>query len=159
VRFYNNTGLDPANAHSFVNVYGANPALDSFHFANNLWISPSYVPNQFGGYPYVLAFPSLDLTGYSFKNNLWPTKSDPGVPGGEIYGGQDYSSEAWKLLPQTSNERFHTMEITDVDSQYRPLLGTLPYGAGIAVPGVITDYYGNLRPASGAWTVGAVEAQ
>jgi PKD repeat protein len=159
VRVYNNTGLDPANAHMFVNVYGTNPALDSFHFANNLWLSPNYVPNQFGGYPYVLAFPSTDLTGYSFKNNLWPTKSDPGVPGGEIYGGQDYSAEAWKLLPQTSNEKFHTMAITDVDSQYRPLLGTDPHGAGIAVPGVFTDFYGNLRPESGAWTVGAVEAQ
>jgi hypothetical protein len=154
IRFYNNTGIASGNGNTFVGMHNGTMApTGAIRIVNNLWISPDYEADYFGGHPFTVKVPS-DLDGYSFSNNLWP--SDQGDRNTPMSSGSGITESEWLSKSQVNGDAFHSMSLNTLNSEFKPTAGSAADRAAASVAGVFNDYYGNLRPA-GRWTAGAVE--
>jgi hypothetical protein len=154
IRFYNNTGIASGNGNTFVGMHNGTMApTGAIRIVNNLWISPDYEADYFGGHPFTVKVPS-DLDGYSFSNNLWP--SDQGDRNTPMSSGSGITESEWLSKSQVNGDAFHSMGLNTPNSGSKPTAGSAADRAAASVAGVFNDYYGNLRPA-GRWTAGAVE--
>lgn len=158
LRFLHNTGLDARNEHSFLNLYAAPEAENVFTVAGNLWVSPNYVPNQWGGYPYVFSTPTADLDGFTFARNVWP-ESQSADFGGEFFAGGDLAATDWAARSGAVGDWILRTPFTALDFRSRPVAEDLPWRASLtATVGVWEDASGHERPGDGHWTAGAFES-
>jgi hypothetical protein len=93
-----------------------------------------------------------DLNTHSFHHNLWATPDVGSHPHYVAPNGQTVAQ--WDAWPQTSNETYRSYSVSDLNGEYEPQFDA---STGVSIPGVFTDIYGNARPDSGPWTIGAVE--
>ena len=116
---------------------------------NNLYCAPSL--NTGYGASNVTSDDS-SLGADSFHHNLWATPN-PGVPVHFLSSGGLTTSQ-WENLSQCYNEMYRAFSDSDLDGNFAPQFNA---AIGLPIAGIFKDYAGNYRPASGPWTVGAVE--
>jgi phospholipase/lecithinase/hemolysin len=159
IRFLHNTGIDTRNEHSFLNVYLPPSATDTFKLVGNLWVSPGYIPNRWGGYPYVFSTPTADLSGFAFARNVWPARQSEDY-GWEFFAGGDVLAEDWASASGAEGDWILTTPIEALDWEASPVATDVPWRASFApTPGVWSDAFGEPRPAAGNWTAGAIEPE
>jgi hypothetical protein len=116
---------------------------------NNLYVAPHLNGNNGTN----VMCDDTSLSNHVFRNNIW---ANPAVgPRWDVVNGSPLNASQWDALPQTTGELARTFGTADLGSSLQPLFAA---GVGAPVAGVFTDFHGNSRPASGAWTAGAVES-
>lgn len=154
IEFAHNTGLSDQNDNMLTGFYGPVATAGSFRFLNNLWVLPAFHPDQFGGFPFLLASPHADLAGYRFAGNVWPARVF-GSSGEMLFGGVIAAAQ-WVALPQVDGDRFAQLPLGHLGADYLPASNSPARGQGSAVPGVQVDFHGRARPLSGPQVAGAV---
>ena len=146
VTIFNNTAFNESTQYGRFIKMGTD--AENVVVANNLYCAANLNANN--GAANVRVDDNLNT--HSFFNNLWAV---PGVGSNPHYlsgGGQSITQ--WANLAQTENESYRDFSSGDIDADFVPQFDAT---TGVSVAGIKFDFYGNLRPSSGNWTVGAVE--
>jgi len=142
----NNTVIN--NNQSFGKFIKVGAGAQAIAVCNNMYVAPWLNGNAGGN----VIMGDGNLSGHMFRNNIW---SNP-VVGSRWYevGGTLLNAAQWDALAETQNEVHRAFSSSDLDGLFKPM-----FAASVAAPvgGVFTDFRNGLRPASGAWTAGAVE--
>ncbi len=154
IEFAHNTGLSPINGNMLTGFYGPVAQPGTFRFLNNLWALPSFHPDEFQGFPFVLSSPHADMSGFQFSGNVWPARVFGNS--GEMFFGTEIDASQWTGLSQVTGDRFEVLPLGHFDSSFLPAPGSPARGQGEPVPGVQVDFYGRPRPLNGAQIAGAV---
>jgi hypothetical protein len=87
-----------------------------------------------------------------FHHNLWSNPSNGSAC--HFINNFGVTAPQWDSFAEVYSETYRTFTGADLDSLYAP-----QFNATIGQPlvGVVNDLHGATRPASGPWTVGAVE--
>jgi hypothetical protein len=156
--FVNNTVNNSSDRGQFLKVEGP---VNGINLVNNLYAAPNLTPGAYQAAPVFVAEGSLS----SFRtitNNVW----SPGRPLAYAEGGANYvwgvwsnpsgyrTESEWNALPQVGTDSFSN---TTIDGRYAPSSSSIAASFGRLYGGVFVDYYGKVRPLSGAWSAGAVE--
>jgi hypothetical protein len=158
LRVFNNTGICPGTSGRFLS---AGHDVGGITIANNLFAAPNLITGDYQ--KAILFILESDLANYPFiGRNVWP------IPAGSDWQTNVYhylwptwahpdgckDDEEWAVYEQTHDEVYHNVQL---DGDYRPQAGSAAIGHAARVPGVYADFNGDVRPASGVWTAGAVE--
>jgi PKD repeat protein len=163
VRIVNNTAISNATNGQFIKT-GAGDGKGGVILKNNLWVAPNFVAGNDGAAPVFVEGPNLGLFG-EVSHNVWPepVSYDRFGEGGIQYVWPIWSDprgylspREWDALRNVSDERYAAVALSE---NFTPRNGGGGGAQGAAEPvaGVFTDFLGNPRPASGAWTAGAVQ--
>lgn len=154
----NNTVVNSSTSGQFLKVGGS---VNGINLVNNLYNAPNLQPGAYQAAPVYVTGSNLG----SFRtvsNNVWAR----GNPLSYAQGGMNYvwsywsdargylTADQWNNLSQVGTDRFGHVSLS---GSYAPGSGSLADNGGRLYGGVFTDYYGKIRPLSGAWTAGAVE--
>lgn len=159
VSFINNTGINQSIKGKFLDVGGS---VNGINLVNNLYSAPNLQPGAFETAAVFVS--SSDLSSFRvITNNVWSVGDPLGyAEGGMNYVWSSWSNSAgyrtaaeWNALPQVGTDVFSDVS---VGGNYAPSASSAAANAGRLYGGVFTDFYGKYRPATGAWSAGAVEA-
>lgn len=154
----NNTAVNGQARGQFLNVGGS---VNGITLVNNLYSAPNLQPGAFESAPVYVNGSNLG----SFRtvaNNVWAR----GSPLDYAQGGMNYvwsywsdsrgyqTPAEWNAIAQVGTDVFGHVAI---DSRHAPGSSSLADDGARLFGGVFTDYYGKVRPLSGAWTAGAVQ--
>ncbi len=93
------------------------------------------------------------LGNHVFEHNIW---ANPKVGSRwHSLNGSILSATQWNNLPQTDSENHRTFVAGDLSAAFLPNFSA---NVAVPVPGVMTDFHGNPRPATGTSLAGAVLA-
>jgi len=160
INIINNTGISNGTIGYFIYMYGGGPA-GIVTVKNNLWVAPNVVGGT--GTAAILVADTNINEFSSVANNVWqmPTTANSWGHGGVMYVypswgfSQGYLTPAqWAAEPNVSHDTFTTTPISSNDT---PSSTSIAATAGVAVPGVYNDLFGNRRPLSGSVSAGAVQ--
>lgn len=142
----NNTGINYATSYGrFVKLSNG---AQNVKIANNLYCATSLNIQSGAANCYVT---SNNLNSHSVRSNIWANPPSSNTVH-HLNGGM--TATQWANLAQTENEMYRNYSSSDLNGDYRPQFNA---AVGEAIVGVHTDFYGNWRPSSGPWTVGAIE--
>ena len=147
IYIYNNTAFNESTSYGRFIKLGS--GADHVVAANNLYCATNL--NSTNGASNVKS-DDPNLNTHSFYNNIWAIPGSGSHTHALSTGG--LTSAGWNALSQTSDESFRDFAVNDIDPEFVPQFNAT---MGVPVIGVKEDFYGNPRPASGQWTVGAVE--
>ncbi len=153
----NNTAINNGTTGNFIRM---DVPVDGVKLMNNLYVAPNLYTGPFG--TAVIAVFGNDLSSFTrIDTNNWslPTISSYAEGGINFVGQSNTPSDfktpdEWNAYYQVGTDSF--IDVT-LDGNYKPT-STVGATIGTIVGGVFTDFYGNYRSGTGAWTVGAVMA-
>jgi hypothetical protein len=157
--FVNNTAINNSSSGTMLQVGSGASAIA---VVNNLFVAPSLVTGSSGTAP--LYVDGSSLAAFSqITNNIWGDPSKSSFAQGGINYVYDYWSNSagyktpteWHAYSQVGTDYFSDVSISS--TSYAPSTSSLAASVGRSYAGVFVDFYGNSRPGSGGFTVGAVE--
>jgi hypothetical protein len=159
VAILNNTVVNYGTTGNFLHVGGRAAGIS---LANNLYLAPKLITGQGGAAPVVVYDTSL-ASFTKISNNVWPMPTIYAyAQGGINYVWPIWSNSAgyqtpaeWNGLGPVGTDYFE--DLTFNTTTFGATGGT-NRDAGTIWAGVFTDRNGKIRPSSGGWTVGAIEA-
>lgn len=149
ISILNNTAINNSSSHGRFLKLGRD--AENVRLINNMYVAPSFNTNNGGGN---VVTDDSDLNTYSFRHNLWANPYSGSRH--HFMNGQGLTPQQWASYSQTENENYRSMTNSDLNGEYLPQFNA---AMGVKIPGVFTDFYGNLRPSTGPWSVGAVEQE
>jgi|GEM_PF-831025 len=153
IRIVHNTFIDGTGRQdgSFLESQAAWPGDSNFLVANNLYVQPSFVGGNRGGWPFQVQAPSL--AGFSFQRNLWQTPANGPT---HRVGDSELTAAQWLTQAGVDGDLFHSLAPASFGANFAPPAASAADGYALTLPGITRDFHGNPRPATGR-TVGAVE--
>ncbi len=147
IAVHNNTVIN--NSSGYGRFLGLGDGAENVSILNNIYAAP-YLNGSNGGNVIV---DDASLSGHISRNNVWANPQT----GSRWHGlnGASLSATAWNTLAQTSFETHRTFLPGDLAAGFLP---TFNAAVGTPVAGVMVDFHGEPRPASGPWIVGAVSS-
>ena len=159
VAILNNTVINYGTTGNFLHVAGRAAGIS---LANNLYLAPKLITGQGGAAPVVVYDTSL-ASFTKISNNVWPMPSiTQYAQGGINYIWPIWSNAAGYQTPAEWNAQAAVgtdyFEDLTFNSTTFGATGGTNRDAGTVWAGVFTDRNGKIRPTTGGWTVGAIEA-
>jgi hypothetical protein len=146
ISIFNNTAFNESNQYGRFVKMGTD--AENIVVANNLYCATNL--NATNGAANIRI--DDDLNTHTFYNNLWAVPGNGNHPHHLSSGG--VTATQWANMWQTQDGAYRDFGPTDLNAAFVPQFDA---ETGVNINAVKYDYYGNPRPSSGAWTVGAVE--
>ena len=155
----NNTGLNFSSSGRFLWVGGG---VDGITLVNNLYKADTLYTGSYGTAGVYVNDSNLNSF-TEINDNVWPVPTASGWAENGVNwigtnpndrtGYQDQSE--WNSQGKVGTDRFQD---TTLSSVFKPASNSIAANAAEQYAGVFTDFNGDARPATGAWTAGAIEA-
>ena len=160
INIINNTGITNGTGGHFLYLYAGAPA-GLITVKNNLWVAPNVIGGDGASAIFVA---DTNINGFAtVANNVWqmPTTANPWGRGGVMYVYPTWGYQQGYLTPAQwaaePNVRHDTFTTTPISSNDTPSSSSIAATAGVAVPGIYNDLFGNRRPLSGSVSAGAIQ--